>query len=147
MNNRAYDKLLREEGTDPHEEATRLRALFAQMERVVAGIKGMTFYHLEPGTVGKFSRRLEWNAYLYLREQDQVFPFKVSVETGKTSQFNLRVHPDMEEPTDFTVRSWLQDIIRQQLTAGVDGMCLRMRYWTEHSEEPIAPVTASRRAS
>lgn len=136
MNDRAYNKLLREEGTDPREEATRLRVLFEQMERVVRALPGIMFYHLEPGDVGTFGK-MEWNAWLYVPAQDRVFPFKVSVDPRKTTQYCLRVHPDMEQPTDFTVRAWLQDIMRQQMTAGVDGMCLRLRYWQDEKEEPL----------
>jgi hypothetical protein len=130
-----FDKLLREEKLDPSEEESRLRALFAQIERCVRNLPGVLFYHLEPGELGHFGK-MEWNAWLYVREQDRVFPFRVAVEPGRHSQFRMRIHPDMENPTDVTILTYLREIMRDQMT-GVDSLYLRLRYWNDNNGEPI----------
>ena len=129
------EKLIRAEGSDPVEEESRLKGLFAQIERCVAKLPGVLFYHLEPGEMGAFGR-IEWNAWLYVREQDRVFPFRVAVEPGRHSQFRIRINPDMGNPTDTTIITALRDIMREQMT-GVDSMYLRLRYWNDNKEEPI----------
>jgi hypothetical protein len=130
-----YDKILRDEGIDPKEEEQRLTALFAQITRVVKSLPGVMFYHLQAGELGKFGR-MEWNAWLYVREQDRVFPFRVAIEPGRHSQFRLRIHPDLEVPNDITVLSALREVMREQMT-GADSMCLRLRYWNDNKEEPV----------
>jgi hypothetical protein len=137
MNKGMYDKILREEGIDPREEERRLTALFAQIDRVVKSLPGVMFYHLQAGELGKLKgNRVEWNAWLYVREQDRVFPFRCAIEPGRHSQFRLRIHPDLEVPNDTTVLSALREVMREQMT-GVDSMYLRLRYWNDNKEEPV----------
>jgi hypothetical protein len=133
---RALEKLIAEEGIDPREEESRLGTLFAQIEQVVRTLPGISFEHLEPGEMGLF-RGVEWNAWLYMRETDRVFPFRLAVEPGRNSRFRMRVHPDMERPTETTLKTWLAEIMREQINAGVDEMVIRLRYWNDNREEPV----------
>lgn len=132
---KTLDRFFADEKLDPREERSRLSALFAQIERVVTTLPGVLFYHLEPGEIGKLGK-MEWNAWLYVRDQDRVFPFCVAIESGRHSNFRLRINPDMENPTDVTIVTALRDIMRNQMT-GVDAMYIRQRYWDDNREEPI----------
>ncbi len=134
MNSLLYNRLVAAEGIDQHEEETRLEALFAQIKRVVRGLVGIEFHHLQPGEIGHF-RKMEWNAYLYLRAQDRVFPFRVVIEPGRHSSFRLKIHPDLEQLTDFTVLNALSAVMRLQLQA--DDLYLRLNHWHDHKEEPV----------
>lgn len=134
----ALEKLIRDEELDPVEEASRLSVLFGQIKRCVSKLPGVEFHHLEPGEIGTFGR-VEWNAWLYVRKEDRVFPFRIAIQAGRHSQFRLRFHPDTENPTEVTILTALRDIMRDQMT-GVDAMFVRMRYWNEKREEPIRPL-------
>jgi hypothetical protein len=134
----ALDKLMRDEPIDPVEEEIRLTDVFARIARCMKELPGMEFHHLEPGEIGHLGR-IEWNAWVYVRGEDRVFPFRVAMESGRHSQFRMRFNPDMGSPTDVTIKTALRDIMREQMT-GVDAMFVRMRYWNDNREEPIRRV-------
>ncbi len=135
MNQMLYNRLIAAEGVDQREEEDRLQALFAQIERIIREVPGIEFHHLQPGQLGNYAQKLEWNAYLYVRAQDRVFPFRVAIEPGRHSQFRLKIHPDLEDPTDHTLLVNLRQVMALQMSA--NETCLRLNYWNHRKEEPV----------
>ena len=114
---------------------------------MVQSLPGITFHHLQPGDIGTFrtdSRRIFWNCWLHWREQDRVFPLRIVIEPGRNTdtEFMLRVHPDMERPTDLTVLTWVRQVMTEQVKYHVDGCHLRLRYWQDNKEEDFRPLSA-----
>lgn len=133
------DRIIRDEQLDPAVEEALLSEAFARIQRCVGKLPGTEFHHLEPGELGTLGR-IEWNAWLYVRSEDRVFPFRIAFETGRHSRYRMRFNPDLGAPTDVTITTALRDIMREQMT-GVDAMFVRMRYWNDNREEPIRRLT------